>query len=96
MIKIITLIITAAWIFSAGCSGDNSQDQQPASDTSLSGDPEGGAADDPLKQLQDEGKLPAYGTGTEAKVPVLPADSKTILGTGPQVESLPPPVDQDR
>lgn len=95
MIKIIILIIVSVWLFSAGCSGGDSEGQQPAPDTSLSGDPEGTAADDPLKQLRDEGKLPDYGTGG-VKAPVLPSGSGVLAGSGPEVTSLYlPAVDPD-
>lgn len=89
MIKILILIQAgAAWLMVAGCndSGEASNDLKPS--TSISGEPSGAAADDPMKQLQDEGKLPAIGTG--GKRPVL---------SGPATEGLsmyPPNVDPDQ
>jgi hypothetical protein len=88
MIKIITLIpASLAYLALAGCSGDNGEaatDGHP--DASISGAPSG--SQDPLKDLQDEGKLPTVGTGP-----------KTTPATASGAESLsvyPPSVDADQ
>jgi hypothetical protein len=52
MIKILILINLVFGLL-VGCSGDERQDEDLTPDTSISG-----ATDDPLKKLQEEGKLP--------------------------------------
>lgn len=90
MIKIITLIpASVAYLLIAACnSGDSSKAPENTSvDTSISGAPTEGAAD-PLKELQDEGKLPTVGTGP-----------KTTPPAGSTAEGLsvyPPSVDPDQ
>lgn len=70
MIKIITLIpASVAYLIVVGCSGDSkggAVDVNP--DTSISGAPEAGG-EDPMKQLQDEGKLPSIETGPKMTPP---------------------------
>jgi hypothetical protein len=90
MIKIITLIpASVIYLLIAGCNSGDSKDGPPDvnPDVNISGVPEGGS-DDPLKQLQDEGKLPTTGTGP-----------KTTPLTGLGTEGLsvyPPSVDPDQ
>jgi len=93
MIKILILIqASLIYMIAAGCNGGDSSggsnDLKP--DTSLSGEPAAGS-DDPLKQLEDQGKLPKTGTG----------DKMPVLGTppGPGADGLslyPPNVDHDQ
>lgn len=88
MIRILILIILGLGGLSAGCSGEGEQNLAP--NTSISGE-----TDDPMKQLQDEGKLPPSTEGT--KLPVLPADPSVVAGSGPEILSLyPPTVDRDQ
>ncbi len=90
LIKIITLIpASVAYLLIAGCNSGDSPKTGPAEvnpDVGISGTPEGGS--DPLKELQEEGKLPPYGTGP-----------KTTPPTGATTEGLsvfPPSVDHDQ
>jgi thrombospondin type 3 repeat protein len=89
MIKIITLIpASVAFLIFAGCGGGDSKGGGEAAspDTSVAGAPAG--SEDPLKQLQDEGKLPTIGMGP-----------KTTPVEGPAADSLsvyPPNVDHDQ
>lgn len=93
MIKI--LILIQAGLFSlvvAGCDdeGSTSQPGDLRPDATVSSESAGGT-DDPLKQLENEGKLPKTGTG--GKMPVIGAPS------APSAEGLslyPPNVDPDQ
>jgi hypothetical protein len=90
MIKIITLIpASLAYLALAGCSGDNNQSgTEVNADTSISGTPTTTGGPDPLKDLQDQGKLPNVGTGP-----------KTTPSTASNTEGLsvyPPNVDGDQ
>lgn len=91
MIKILILIQAGLTLLALGGCNDNAgnaaNDLKP--NTSISGEPSGAAADDPLKQMQDEGKLPAIGTGGKM----------SVLGDTPTPGSLslyPPSVDPDQ
>jgi hypothetical protein len=90
MIKIITLIpASVVYLLAAGCNSEETPKTAPAEvnpDVGVSGSPE--ASPDPLKELQEEGKLPAYGTGPKMTPP-----------TGTSAEGLsvyPPNVDPDQ
>lgn len=90
MIKLITLIpASLAYLLVAGCNAGDSPKNGPSEvnpDVGISGSPE--ASPDPLKELQDEGKLPTYGTGP-----------KTTPPTGTTVDGLsifPPTIDPDQ
>lgn len=88
VIKIITLIPAGlAYLAIAGCSGDNAPagtDVNP--DTSISGAPSG--SQDPLKDLQDEGKLPTIGTG--------PKSAPSTASGNESLSVYPPSVDADQ
>lgn len=97
MIRILTLIIIflATGSLLPGCSEDGSADPETGMDTSVSAGTGDGASADPLKQLQDEGKLPEYGTGSRG--PVLPSGTDVLSGSGPEVTSLYlPSIDPDQ
>lgn len=87
MIKIITLIpASVAYLLIAGCSSEDSSKSGSAEvspDVNVSGSPE--AAPDPLKDLQDQGKLPTYGTGPKPTSPLSDA-----------LSMYPPDVDHDQ
>ncbi len=93
MIKILILIqIGFLPLVGAGCNDEGTstgpEDLKP--NTSVSGEM-GGGTEDPLKQLENEGKLPKVGTG--GKMPVIGAPS------APSAEGLslyPPNVDPDQ
>lgn len=83
MIKIITLIpASVVYLMIAACGSNESNSNTPNPEASISGAPAAGS-EDPLKQLQDEGKLPPYGTGP-----------KTTPGNALSV--YPPDVDPDQ
>lgn len=87
MIKILILINVFLLPFTMGCSGDGGHDSSSTSSA-------GSDAADPLKKLQDEGKLPAMEMGG---APTLPSGSTVLNGSGPEVTSLyPPAVDFDQ
>jgi hypothetical protein len=94
VIKILILILMPiTFLTVSGCNMETvsgtADDLTP--DNALSG---GVEQADPLKDLQDQGKLPAAGD----KMPVLPAlnDPTVLKGSGPEVLSLPEAVDADR
>lgn len=86
MIKIITLIpASIAYLMIAGCGGQGSKEAPPGAqpDVDVSGTP-----DDPLRQLQEEGRLPTVGTSPKMAPP---------LESGAEALSLfPPDVDPDQ
>jgi hypothetical protein len=90
LIKIITLIpASVAYLLVAGCGGEEASKPAPeglSPDVGISGTAEGGS--DPLKELQEEGKLPTYGTGPKMTPP--PAPSAEGLSV------FPPAIDPDQ
>lgn len=89
MIKILILINVFLLPFTMGCSGDSGSQDGASATASVSG----GDAADPLKQLQDEGRLPTMEMGG---APALPSGSTVLNGSGPEVTSLfPPGADPD-
>lgn len=91
MIKLLILIIFAFGGLGLLPACDESADENSGlgTDITLSGeenDTQPTNSDDPLKQLQDEGRLPSYGEGR--KPPVLPAS--------PSLSLYPVEVDRDQ
>lgn len=91
MIKILILINLALGLtgIALGCSGQEEGQGDNTGDITLSGDTsetQPAGSSDPLKELQDQGRLPPSREGV--KPPVLPADPSILTSTGPEVLSL--------
>lgn len=81
MIRFLIVINLAIGLL-AGCS-ERSQDE--GHDVSVSGEAEGGNAPDPIKDLEEQGRLPTAGGG--GKVPGLPLEKSAISLYPPEVDS---------